>query len=71
MLNGGCLTRRTDTEHARRLPLKLTAEGQAILAQAGTLAPSIDDTLLANFSADERAMLKRLLTRLVQRLDSL
>jgi len=65
----GYLTRRIDEEHARRLPLSLTEKGQRILEQARSLSPAIEDALLADFSADERVTLKRLLARLARQFD--
>ena len=67
--DGGYIERRTDDEHARRMPLKLTAKGQAILEQARAHSPAIEDTLLADFSAEERATLKEYLARIARRFD--
>jgi DNA-binding MarR family transcriptional regulator len=65
----GYIARRTDEEHARRLLLRLTDRGRKILAQARALSPAIEDSLLSDFSADERKALKTLLARIARRFD--
>lgn len=66
---GGYLDRRADCEHARRLPLRLTHEGLAIIEKARELSPAIEDEVLAGFSADEKLTLKHLLGRVARRFD--
>lgn len=63
------VTRRTDENHARRMPLRLSSEGQALLAQARELSPRIESRVLPDFSDEERATLKRLLARVARQFE--
>lgn len=65
----GYIARRTDESHARRLQLRLTPKGDAILDEARALSPGIEDALLAGFTDSERATLKKLLARIARRFD--
>ena len=65
----GYVARRTDDAHARRLLLRLTGKGKALLGEVRRLSPGIEDTLLTGFTADERATLKRLLARIARHFD--
>jgi len=64
----GCIERRADAAHARRLLLRLTARGRKIIEEARQLTPGIEAEILAGFTAEERDVLKRLLGRIAQRL---
>lgn len=65
----GYIHRRTDSAHARRLLMRLTDKGRAILAEAHALSPGIEDNLLEGFTGEERRTLKRLLARIARRFD--
>lgn len=65
----GMIVRRTDADHARRMPLRLSAEGEKVLGRARELSPGIEVSLLADFSAEERATLKRLLARIARQFE--
>jgi len=63
------IERRVDSAHARRMLLRLTPDGVAMIRQARSLTPAIEDDLLDGFSDDERVVLKRLLGRIARRYD--
>jgi len=57
---------RDDRQDARRQLLSLTAQGQSLHARIAPMALAAEAQLLAALSAEERAQLDRLLTRLSQ-----
>ena len=59
--DGGLIGRQEDQAHRRRLRLRLTEEGRAVLAQARALTPAIEADVLAPLDAAERVTLARLL----------
>lgn len=63
----GLIVRRKDESHARRLLLRLTDRGLAVMQQARDLSPVVEQNLLRDFTASERATLKRLLARVARR----
>lgn len=63
----GLIARRKDEAHARRLLLRLTDKGMAVMQQARDLSPVVEENLLRDFTASERATLKRLLARVARR----
>jgi len=63
----GYLIATPDEAHRRRLLLALTAKGRATLERARTLTPLVEEEFLADFTAAERALLKRMLTRIAKR----
>lgn len=65
----GYLDRRSDSAHGRRLLLRLTPKGAAIIEQARRLTPAIEDEVLAGFTPAERQTLKHLLGRVARRFD--
>lgn len=66
---GGLIDRRRDSAHRRRLQLRLTDPGRDLLAAVRELTPPIEDELLGELTPAERATLKRLLARIVERFD--
>ncbi|MFC4257288.1 MarR family transcriptional regulator [Altererythrobacter xixiisoli] len=67
--DGGYIDRRVDTTHARRLLLRLTPDGAAMIRQARSLTPAIEDDLLDGFTDEERVVLKKLLGRIARRFE--
>lgn len=65
----GYLARRTDEAHARRLLLRLTPKGVAVIKEARQLTPVIEGNLLEGFTTAERRLLKRLLARIARRFE--
>jgi DNA-binding MarR family transcriptional regulator len=63
----GLITEQTDEAHRRRLQLRLSDAGRALLAQVRELSPALEDDLLDGFEAEERAILKQLLARIARR----
>lgn len=62
----GLMGRRTDADHGRKLPLKLTEKGEALLEEARARSPQVEDNLLADFTPQERATLKHMLARIAK-----
>ena len=60
----GRLTRKVDGDDRRRTRLRLSAKGYRIYDQVAPLALAYQQQLLAALSADERALLEALLSRL-------
>ncbi len=69
LLSEGFLSRKPDASHARRLQLRLTDKGVALIESARVLSPGIEDDLLQDFSAVERTTLKQLLSRIARRFE--
>lgn len=65
----GLIWREPDEAHRRRLTMRLTEAGHAIIRQARTLTPEIEAAILAGLSADERETLLTLLARVVRPID--
>jgi DNA-binding MarR family transcriptional regulator len=65
----GYIAATPDKAHRRRLLLGLTAKGRATLERARELTPTVEEEFLADFSASERALLKRMLARIAERFD--
>lgn len=63
------IAREVDEAHRRRLNMRLTEAGRAVIARARSLAPDIEGAMLAGFSAKERDTLLRLLARVARPLD--
>lgn len=61
--------REPDKAHRRRLTMRLTKAGNAVIARARALTPGIEDAMLAGFSAGERETLLRLLARAARPLE--
>lgn len=65
----GYLEATPDESHRRRLLLSLTEKGRALLDRARELTPPVEEDFLAEFTDAERALLKRMLTRIAERFD--
>lgn len=65
----GLIEREPDEAHRKRLTMRLTQKGLAIIAQARALTPAIEAAMLADLDAQERETLLRLLARVVRPLD--
>lgn len=65
----GFIDRRADEAHGRRLMLRLTPAGIALLEQVRAVTPAIEADLLAGFTEAEIAQLKELLSRIARRFD--
>jgi len=65
----GLIEREPDEAHRKRLTMRLTAGGHAMIAQAREFTPVIEAAMLADLSAAERETLLRLLARVVRPLD--
>jgi len=59
----GYSMRRRDPQDRRRHVVELTADGQQALSRADKGRESIEDELLGGLSAEEKALLRKLLTR--------
>ena len=59
----GYSMRRRDPEDRRRHVVELTADGQQALSRADKGRESIEDELLGGLSTEEKALLRKLLTR--------
>ncbi len=64
LMETGLVERDTDASDRRRSRLTLTAQGRHIHAQIAPLALDMERQLLADFSAEERALLDALLDKL-------
>ena len=60
----GLTATRPDPEDRRRLLISLSAEGTRLYGELAPVAARVSEETLAPLSADERAMLARLLTAL-------
>lgn len=67
--DNGYITQRTDTAHRRRLLLRLSEKGNAVVARGKALAPRVEDAVLERFTPEERAQLKSLLARVARRFE--
>ncbi|HKV00145.1 MAG TPA: MarR family transcriptional regulator [Vineibacter sp.] len=67
----GLISRRTDPADRRRIVLKLSRKGQSAYAEIVPLAQAIEDALLADLSANERAALARLSEKVMLRSEEL
>lgn len=65
----GYIAATPDEAHGRRLLLRLTAGGRALIERARELTPAVEDEFLEDFTADERVLLKRMLARIAERFD--
>jgi len=65
----GLIEREPDEAHRKRLTMRLTDKGHAVIGQARALTPMIEEAMLADLSPDERGTLLRLLARVVRPLD--
>mgnify|MGYP003583680256 CR=1 FL=1 len=65
----GLIEREADEAHRKRLIMRLTAAGRAVIASGRARAPRIEEEMLASLSAEERETLLRLLARIVHPLD--
>jgi len=65
----GLIEREVDEAHRRRLNMRLTQAGRAVIERARALTPDIEGAMLAGFSAKERQTLLRLLARVARPLD--
>ena len=64
LLKGGLIEREVHDSDRRRSVLRLSGEGDRVYDQVAPMALAYERELLAGFSAEERATLDRLLTRL-------
>ena len=62
----GFSIRRRDTNDRRRHLVELTAAGQVAVDRAEKARESLEDEILADFSAEERAALRKLLRRVLE-----
>jgi DNA-binding MarR family transcriptional regulator len=60
-----------DPRDARRRPLQLTAEGRALAERLAPIAGDVRKAVEAGFTAREKAMLRALLTRVMENMDRL
>lgn len=67
MLARELVERQTDSADRRRASLRLTAQGAAIYAEIVPIARAYEARLVALLSAEDRAVLDRLLDRLTER----
>lgn len=65
----GYIVATPDEAHRRRLLLKLTAKARTLLERARELTPGVEEEFLEGFTAEERALLKRMLARIAERFD--
>lgn len=61
------VTRRTDPDDRRRAILDLTPEGRAVYAKVVPMVLAVESELLSQLSAEERALLERVVHKLEQR----
>ena len=66
MRRDGLIERRIDQAHRSRQPLRLTAYGRTIIAQARQRTPRVEADLLDDVSDADRAVLDRILTRIAR-----
>jgi len=67
LLAGERVTRRTDPDDRRRAILDLTPEGRAVYAKVVPMVLAVESELLSDLSAEERALLDRVVRKLEQR----
>lgn len=65
----GYIVATPDAAHGRRLLLKLTPKARKLLERARKLTPGVEEEFLEGFTAEERALLKRMLARIAERFD--
>jgi DNA-binding MarR family transcriptional regulator len=63
------IEREVDEAHRRKLIMRLTDAGRAVIVRARDLTPDVETAMLADFSAKERETLLRLLARVARPLD--
>jgi len=65
----GYIVATPDPSHGRRLVLRLTSNAEDLLARARELTPAVEEDLLGDFTASERALLMKMLARIAERFD--
>lgn len=71
LLASGRILRRIDPSDRRRSILRLSAEGEAIYDEVVPIARRLEACLLAGFTAEERAQVDSVITKLKERADRL
>lgn len=65
----GLIEREVDEAHKRKLIMRLSTAGRAVIEQARALTPGIEEAMLARLSPHERETLLALLARIAGPLD--
>ncbi|MEU4192442.1 MarR family transcriptional regulator [Kribbella sp. NPDC026611] len=68
LLDRGLVVRAPNPEHGRRLDVRITDEGKALLARAQAATAVVDERNLAALSADEQLELRRMLRKMMNSL---